>query len=374
MNRVRAVFVMEQTLGHITHAQNMRAAVERQDSIDVTWVPIAFDVTGIGRVLPVFRDNWSVRASLRARARVTREHAKRPFDVLLFHTQVTSLFCADLMRRVPTIVSLDATPLNFDSVGAAYGHRPASGGWLDRRRFQLNRDAFHAASALVSWSEWSARSLVDHYGVPRERIMVCAPGAGRAYFAIGERRPSTPDAGRPVQLLFVGGDFARKGGPTLLDAVRAARTRRPFQLHVVTRDPVAETPDVIVHHGIRPNSRELLALIESADVFVLPSLGECLSIALMEAAAAGLPIITTDVGALGEAAVDGQSAIVVPPNRSAALRAAIELLVDDEGMRRRLGRAGHALARSRFDAQWNNNAICELVASIARPAAARGVA
>jgi glycosyltransferase involved in cell wall biosynthesis len=374
VSQIHAAFVMEQTLGHVTHAQNLRAAVERQDAIDVTWLPIAFDVTGVGRAIPLFRGNWSVRASMRARARVMREHARRPFDVLLFHTQVTSLFSVDLLRRVPTIVSLDATPLNFDSVGAAYGHRPARGGWLDRRRFQLNRDAFHAARALISWSEWSARSLVDDYGVPRERITVCAPGAEPPYFAIGERRAASLDDGRPIQLLFVGGDFGRKGGPVLLDALRGARTRRRFQLHVVTRDPVPEAADVVVHHGIRPNSRELLELIESADVFVLPSLGECLSIALMEAAAAGLPIITTDVGALGEAAVNGESALVVAPDSTADLRAAIERLVDDDGLRRRLGRGGHALARSKFDARRNNETICELAASLARPDAVRGVA
>lgn len=375
MSTVRAAFVMEQTLGHITHAQNLRAAVERQEAVEVTWLPIAFDVTGVGRVLPLFRDNWSVRASVRARARVMREHATRPLDALLFHTQVTSLFSVDLMRRVPTIVSLDATPMNFDSVGAAYGHRPAGRGWLDRRRFQLNREVFHAARGLISWSEWSARSLVEDYGVPRERIFVYAPGAERPYFAIGERRMLTGvDDGRPIELLFVGGDFTRKGGAVLLEVIRGMQARRHFKLHVVTRDPVPATADVIVHHGIRSNSRELHALIERADVFVLPSMGECLSIALMEAAAAGLPIVTTDVGALGEAAVEGESALVVPPGDAAALRAAIERLVDDDSLRRRLGRAGHALARSKFDAERNNRAICELVASSARQTAERGVA
>jgi glycosyltransferase involved in cell wall biosynthesis len=365
---------MEQTLGHVTHAQNLRAAMADQDLVDATWIPIPFDVKGIGRVLPMFRDNWSVRASVRARARLMREQRRRRFDVLFFHTQVTSLFCTDLMRDVPTIISLDATPMNFDSVGAAYGHRGAGSGWLDRRRFRLNRDAYHAASTLVAWSEWAARSLVEDYGVPRERIAVYAPGAEQPYFRIGDRRGSTIDDDAPIQLLFVGGDFGRKGGPTLLEAVAAARPRRPFELHVVTRDDVPSLPAVIVHHGIRPNSAELLSLIASADIFVLPSLGECLSIALMEAAAAGLPIITTNVGALAEAAIDGQTAMVVQPGQADALRVAIEQLVDDADLRRRLGRAGNALARAKFDARRNNNAIAALVAAAARPADARVVA
>jgi glycosyltransferase involved in cell wall biosynthesis len=371
---IRAAFVMEQTLGHVTHTQNLRAAAERQDVVDVTWIPIAFNVSGLGRFMPGYNSNWSLRASVRARTRLMREHAKRSFDVLLFHTQVTALFCADLMRRVPSVVSLDATPINFDSVGVAYGHRAAGDGWIDSRKYQLNKRAFGAARALVSWSEWSAESLVTDYGVPRQRVLVRAPGADSAYFAIGTQRLSAPDEGGPVRLLFVGGDFERKGGPTLLEALRTARTRRAVELHIVTRDPVAITPGVVVHHGIQPNSRELLALIARADIFVLPSLGECLSIALMEAAAAGLPIITTDVGALAEAAIDACSALIVPQNDATALRSAIERLVDDEAMRRRLGRAGHELARAKFDAGRNNAAIFDLVASLARRPEQRGVA
>lgn len=373
MSGIRAAFVMEQTLGHITHAQNLRAAAARQTDVDVTWIPIPFELGGVERFVPGYRDNWSVRASYRARARLAQEHARRPFDVLFFHTQVTALFSVGLMRHVPTVISLDATPKNFDTVGVAYGHRPAGGGWLDARKYQINRDVFGAARALVSWSQWAAASLSADYGVPRERIVVTAPGASADYFAIGERRISA-DPAAPVRLLFVGGDFVRKGGFLLLEAVRAAHTRRPFELHVVTRDAVPATSGVVVHHGVGPNSRELFELFAGADIFVLPSMGECLSVALMEAAAAGLPIISTDVGALSEAAIDDHSAIVVRPGESGSLRLAIERLVDDDSLRTRLGRDAFELARSKFDADKNNRSIVELVTAVARPVAARSVA
>lgn len=374
LTAIRAAFVLEQTLGHITHTQNLQAAAARQSNVEVTWIPIPFEVRGVERFVPGFGDNWSVRASYRARARLVREHARRPFDVLFFHTQVTALFSRGLMRRVPTIVSLDATPKNFDSVGAAYGHRPAGDGWLDSRKYLLNRAAFGAARALVAWSEWAAVSLVADYGVPRERIVVTAPGASADYFAIGARRSVAADPGAPVRLLFVGGDFVRKGGFLLLEAIRAARTRRALELHVVTRDTVPATPGVIVHHGIAPNSPELLALFAGADVFVLPTLGECLSVALMEAAAAGLPIISTDVGALSEAAIDGRSALVVRPGDSKSLRNAIERMVNEDPLRVQLGRDAYALARAKFDANRNNQTILDLVGSVGRPVAERSVA
>ena len=67
------------------------------------------------------RSNWSMRASLRARRLLAG--TKQPYDALFFHSQVTALFSIAQMRRIPTVISLDATPRNYDAVGAAYGHR-----------------------------------------------------------------------------------------------------------------------------------------------------------------------------------------------------------------------------------------------------------
>jgi glycosyltransferase involved in cell wall biosynthesis len=278
------------------------------------------------------------------------------------------------MRRVPAVVSLDATPMNFDSVGAAYGHRAAGRTWLDSRKSSMNKAVFHAARALVSWSEWAAASLVADYGIDAAKISVIAPGASRAFFAIGEERQARKTTGTPVRLLFVGGDFQRKGGADLLRAFASARVDGKAELHVVTRDRIAPRRGVFVHRGIGPNSLELLALFRQSDIFVLPSRGECLALALMEATAAGMAVISTNVGALGEAAVDGRNAHVVAPGDSRSLGAAIRALVEDEALRSRFGSAGHALARQKFDAERNNEAILALLKAVARPIVARSLA
>jgi glycosyltransferase involved in cell wall biosynthesis len=97
-------------------------------------------------------------------------------------------------------------------------------------------------------------------------------------------------------------------------------------------------------------------------VFVLPTYAECLAVVLMEATAAGLPIVTTDVGALSEALVPGQSGMLVPAGDAGALAAALERLVDDEPLRRRMGRAGYELAQRKFNARRNNSALLDLLA------------
>jgi glycosyltransferase involved in cell wall biosynthesis len=306
-----------------------------------------------------------VRASWRARRALNAALASRPHDALVFHTQVTSLFSVGLMRRIPSLISLDATPINYDQVGQHYGHRPAKNGLLDRRKYQMNRDAFHAASVLVTWSDWARASLIDDYGVDARKISVLAPGAHQAYFEIGARRGRpAPAVAQPVRILFVGGDFVRKGGRTLLDAFSGSLAER-CELHLVTNQPVEARPNVVVHRGLGPNSPALLELFAKADIFALPSFAECLAVVLMEATAAGLPVITTNVGALAEAVDPGHSGLVVRPGDGADLRAALERLVADAALRDRMGRAGFELARGKFDARRNNHALLDLVANAA---------
>jgi glycosyltransferase involved in cell wall biosynthesis len=359
---------MEQTLGHITHAKNLREVTEQHREMDAIWLPIQFETGGLGRLIPLFNSNWTVRASWRARRALKPVLAKAPLDAVLFHTQVTSLFSVGLMQRVPSVISLDATPVNFDSVGHHYGHRAAGDGFIDRRRLAQNRRAFQAATRLVTWSAWAQRSLVDDYGIDSGRIRVLAPGASAAFFDVGARRVFRGSTGSPAdrlpRLLFVGGDFKRKGGPQLLECMRGPLGDR-CELHVVTRERVEAQRNVFVHQGIGPNDPSLLKLFADADVFVLPSLGECLAVALMEATAAALPVITTNVGALPEAVRPGETGLLVRAGDGADLGRAIAVLVDDADARRRMGRAGHLLARQKFDSQQNGRALMDIMLDVA---------
>lgn len=93
------------------------------------------------------------------------------------------------------------------------------------------------------------------------------------------------------------------------------------------------------------------ALLAAADAFVLPSTRtpsgrtEGMPTALLEAAAAGLAIVASDVGGVGELFVSERSALLVPPGDVLALRAAIGRLARERGLRRRLGRAARTVAR-----------------------------
>jgi glycosyltransferase involved in cell wall biosynthesis len=357
--RARFVFVLEQTLGHVAHTKNLEQALDAADWIDGTVVKLPYEPRGVQR-LPVLR-NWSFRASLMTRSALRRRIGVCPVDAAFIHTQVSALLSVGVMRAVPTVVSLDATPANFDDVGEAYGHRrghPLG----ELAKASINRRAFRAAAALVTWSRLAADSLVADYGVPSSRVRVIPPGVDMTLFRPPEVAPTRTNG--LVRILFVGGDFARKGGPDLLAALRAIPEA---ELDVVTGSDVEAVPADVrcrVHRGLRPGDLALQDLYRRADVFALPSRGDCLPQVLAEAAASGLPLVATATGAMPEIVRDGTNGFLVPVGSPRDLRAALRRLVDNPDLRRSMGEASLELACREHDAAANHRRIFELMTEV----------
>ncbi len=355
--RMRLGFALEYSLGHTTHAQNLKREMMRHPGITPEYVDLPYDgMAGAWTRLPGVRSNWSVRASLGAWLGLRR--SVKQLDGALYHTQVTSLFAAGLMRQTPSVVSLDATPLQYDALGKFYGHVPSTNAHLEAVKKRLNQRAFGAARHLVTWSEWAKASLVADYGVAPEKITVIPPGIDTELW----RRERPPRSGGPLKLLFVGGDFPRKGGETLLNAFR----RLPPGLAHLTI--VTKTPDignnlsgVTVRHDVQPNSDALLHLYADADLFVFPTRGDCLPLAVMEALTSGLPVITTSVGALPEAVTHGETGWIVPPDDPEALADALRVMAADRAELSRLSMQAAAVGAERFSAATNYGRLIEAV-------------
>jgi glycosyltransferase involved in cell wall biosynthesis len=348
----RLGFVMEQTLGHVTHTQNFRYWVAKDPDVTPTWIPVSFDVPDRWHWAPIVKSNWTLRASLRARAQLQTVLRSEKLDGLFFHTQVTALFAQRLMARIPTVVSMDATPLNFDSIGGPYDHAPSEYKHIEAFKNALNRRTFDHARKLITWHEWGKQSLMSDYGIQADKVEVIPPG-------IDLERWNFPRLGGngqtgPVRLLFVGGDFRRKGGEHLLAAFRRD-LMRDCELDIVTRETVNTEGlvNVRVHHGLGPNAPELLALYGRADAFVFPTLGDTLPLVVMEAMASGLPVVTTTVGALQEEVEDGVTGFLIPPGDVNALAEATLRLVTNPQLRLDMGAAGRRAADRRFNGSQN---------------------
>jgi glycosyltransferase involved in cell wall biosynthesis len=353
------VFVLEQTLGHIAHSKNLERVVRGDPEITPTFVHLDFEKRHGWQQLPAL-GNWSFRASVAARRGLIRKIKLKAPDAIFIHTQVAALFAIGLMRRIPTVVSLDATPLNFDRVGNAYLHH-VSHPSLEAAKLAINRRAFAGAAGLVTWCKWAADSLRDDYGVPSEKIRVIPPGVDTSIFSPGNR-----DGRGPVRLLFVGGDLERKGGLDLLQALGSFDGDVELDLVTGSNPPIA-SPGVTVrvHRGLKPQSAELVRLYREADIFVLPARGDCLPQAIAEAMASGLPVIATAVGAIPELVRDGENGLIVPAESPAELARAIAALISDPQRRAAMGAAGLEKARRDHDMARNNRSILTLMSDLA---------
>jgi glycosyltransferase involved in cell wall biosynthesis len=205
-------------------------------------------------------------------------------------------------------------------------------------------------------------SLIGDYGVAPERVEVLPPGVDVFTWRPGPRRTD----GR-LRVLFVGGDFYRKGG----EAVLAAFHRLPpasTELMLVTRTAVPPSEGVFVFPDMQPNSAELIALYQSCDVFVLPSHAEAFGIAAVEASAVGLPVVATAVGGLTDIVADGETGFLIQPGDAETLARHLRRLAEDAGLRTRLGQAARQRAEARFDARTNARRLGALLCQASEPA------
>ncbi len=343
---MRLALCLEQTLGHRAHSANIANALGESD-IDVDLVDIPY---AEGSRVP-----WAFRGSWRA-AKLLRRRPKH--DVRFFHTQSVSLFAPIVSRGRPFVVSVDATPKQIDEMGRWYQHS-ASIGVLEKFKERWYRAVFSRAAALVAWSEWCADSLVRDYGVSRDKIAILHPGAPGAMFRID--RPHS-ECEVPI-ILFVGGDLTRKGGDLLLEAFRELRGRA--RLLLVTPETVTPQEGVEVISGASPGSDALIDAYRRADIFCLPTRGDCTPLVLGEAMAASLPIVATRVGSNAETIDDGVDGLLIESDDVHGLIAALQTLLDDEQRRVAMGKAARTKAADRFDAEKNAFRLLALLRSVA---------
>ena len=227
----------------------------------------------------------------------------------------------------------------------------------------LDRCAYRHAVRLVAASAALADELVA-VGLPRARLTVVPPG--RDVAPSPGASPGDLRLGRRVALLSVGNWVARKGLLDLLEAV----SRLPedsVTLHLVG-DPDAEprygarvrnrlaapglARRVVVHGPL--SVAEVAALYAAADAFALASSREPYGTVYGEAMAAGLPVLGYAAGNLPHLARDGAEGLAVPPDDVDALTAALRRLVDDDGLRIRMGTA--AARRALTFPTWEESA------------------
>jgi glycosyltransferase involved in cell wall biosynthesis len=208
---------------------------------------------------------------------------------------------------------------------------------------------------IITVSESSKRDIVAQMKVRPEQLAVVPVGVDHTLY-----QPLPGRVRRPDRLMTTASaDVPLKGLVPLLEALAKLRTVRPDAHLVVVGKPrpesrVGETIDRLGLAGAVEfisgvSDARLVELYAETTVAVVPSLYEGFSLPAIEAMACGVPVVATTGGALPEVVGrDGETALLVPPGDPAALAGALERLLDDPDLARRLSVAGRRRALERF--------------------------
>ena len=230
-----------------------------------------------------------------------------------------------------------------------------------RKRLVANRMLLERRDRVVGVGQAVRNALIDNEGLPPGRVSVVHNGIDLAAFqdrrdcraAVRKEIGAGPDDFLILQVARL--DPLKDHLTALRTVERLARRRPDARLVLVGEGPQQpliqdfltsrHLPGRVSLLGLRTDVARLLA---AADVFLLTSISEGIPLTVIEAMAAGLPVVATAVGGVGEVIADGQTGLLAPAGDDAALAEKLLALADDPSLRGRLGRQGRERAEALF--------------------------
>ena len=260
-------------------------------------------------------------------------------DVVHCYSFTAELWGAIACRLLPA----RERPVLISSVRGTYE-------WYGRNQWRMKRWVSSQSASIISNSregaEYAARQMhwpMHHFHVVHNGVSVTEPDAARVDLLRQHYLQNTFD----TLVLFVGRLVEHKNLPRLLQAFAQVVKQRPrTRLLLAGSGPLHDALAAQIgqlglqdHALLLGEQSEVPALMEAADLVVLPSLREGLSNVVLEAMALGRAVLSTPVGGIPQAIDNGRHGVLVEPTDTDALARALLTLIDDPALRERLGRA-----------------------------------
>jgi starch synthase len=170
---------------------------------------------------------------------------------------------------------------------------------------------------------------------------------------------------RLVRIGFVGNQWKRKGGQRLL-RWHQEHWRERAELHVASNDVRPEKGAVnVVWHGSLPHDEVTSMLLPMMDLFVLPTQNDVFGLAVLEAAGAALPVVSSRMAAMPELVSHGETGLLCEWGDEACFVSSIERLLGDPALRQRMGHAARRHVEERFDPDRWYPRLFQLLAAVA---------
>ena len=135
---------------------------------------------------------------------------------------------------------------------------------------------------------------------------------------------------------------------------------------MVTKSDLPASPRVRVFKDIDQGDERFAQLYRDADAFVLPTHGDAYGWAILEAMAAGLPTVSSSVGAIPEIVLEGETGYLVQPRDPIGLRMALERIMKSAELRRELGEKARSVFLAEHNAHVNMRSILEMMKAVSR--------
>ena len=231
-------------------------------------------------------------------------------------------------------------------------------GSLSRQVHAVESWLVRESDSLITCSASMRDEITELFGPGLAEVTVIRNGIDAARWPFAESRHHGV-AGRPPELLFVGRLEYEKGVHDAIAALPRIRRAHPDTTLTIAGDGTQQ--DWLVEqarkHRVLKATRfvgrldhaELLAALHRADAAVLPSHYEPFGLVALEAAAAGTPLVTSNIGGLGEAVINGETGMSCPPRNVARLAEAVGAVLDDPAAAQRRARAARERLTSDFD-------------------------
>ena len=239
-------------------------------------------------------------------------------------------------------------------------------GALSRQVHAVESWLVRESDSLITCSASMVDEITELFGPGLAETSVIRNGIDAARWPFAARRPRTG----PAELLYLGRLEYEKGVHDVTAALPRIRRTHPGTTLTIAGEGTQQ--DWLVEqarkHRVLKAIRfvghldhaELLAVLHRADAAVLPSHYEPFGLVALEAAAAGTPLVTSNIGGLGEAVINGQTGVSCPPRDVAALAAAVRSVLDDPGAAQRRARAARERLTSDFDWQTVANQTAQV--------------
>ena len=410
VDAARSLFFIEYGMGHKTHHRFLEEHLDRDPRFDPTlirlyWMDELAEWLGRLHLLP-FMDGgfdfwtWWVFQFKRQQVRyLLRRYDPDELDLVYIHTQTAATSILDLPKHVPAVVSIDLTwKLAFQE--SRYHQSP-----LLRATLDLERRIFERSDLVISFSDWAAASVIDDYRIPASKVKVVRNGVTLPPPVTGIRNGHSPNGhGKSnghvarngnghhanghgganghvhgngngkhepgqdlLKLGFIGNGFVRKGGDLLLK-VHQERFADLAHLTLVTGDPpkgLSGLRNVEIRTEV-PWFELMTSVLPGFDLFVFPTRFDYSPYAVIEAMRAGVPVISTRVGAIPEMIEDGVGGFLIEANREAPLVERMHWALENRAQLPVMGERGRERADAHYAAETNYPLLLDTLAEVVR--------